>query len=463
MSGQSPVVFVSYAHEDSDFVLRLADDLGRVDVKVWQDKKDIPLGVDWTREAERGIDNCTSVLVVLSPKSIQSDHVRAELYYAKEKQKHIIPVLYEKCAITLLLVGLQYVDLTGDNYDEGVLRIADSVRKTITNRNELSSVQLVGGEKTERRNFYLSWKLSFRRFSASLSIALISVLALYIVMSQSPYLGEKIVDPLRTAVHTDKAEQIQETRLPPTVGPEAKADVSKARTETETVEAVVSIPESKTAAGSKPQMIEEIERKERQVVPPPITEKASPRAVKKTEIAKQPEVAKKTEATVPPPITKKATPSTVKETEIPKQAEVAKKPTEQPVPTDSENQIASINRQREVPPIAPERRLIGLAIVSSRTSINVKDKVSLTVKGKYSDGRDEIVAGVRWQSSNEYIAEVNSKGVLEGKNEGKVEITASYAGVNTVYTVYIKGVEVEVEKPKDSGTPIRDTDRRILR
>src|SRR5215813_702299 len=118
MSGQSPLVFISYAHEDKDFVSRLANDLDRVGVKVWQDKVDIPVGIDWTRAAERGIDNCTALLVVLSPKSIQSDHVRAELYYAKEKQKHIIPVLYEKCAVTLLLVGLQYVDLTDDTYDE---------------------------------------------------------------------------------------------------------------------------------------------------------------------------------------------------------------------------------------------------------------------------------------------------------------------------------------------------------
>src|SRR5262249_20181495 len=124
----------------------------------------------------------------------------------------------------------------------------------------------------------------------------------------------------RLAVQTNQTEQIQETPLPPTVGPEAKAEVSKARTETESVEAIVSIPESKTAAGSKPQIVEETERKERQVVPPPITEKASPRAAKKTEIPKQPEVAKKTEATVPPPITKKAIPA-VKETEIPKQPE----------------------------------------------------------------------------------------------------------------------------------------------
>jgi hypothetical protein len=93
---------------------------------------------------------------------------------------HIIPVLYEKCAVTLLLVGLQYVDLTEDNYDEGVLRIADSARKTISNRNELSSVQLVGSEKTKRRNFHLSWNFSFRRFSASPSIALISILAIYL-------------------------------------------------------------------------------------------------------------------------------------------------------------------------------------------------------------------------------------------------------------------------------------------
>jgi hypothetical protein len=285
------------------------------------------------------------------------------------------------------------------------------------------------------------------------SIAVISMGILGIMLYRQ-------VGDQRPAVHTDQTGQIQETRLPPTVGPEAKADVSKARTETETVEAVVSTPESKITAEGK-QVIEEIERKERQVVPPPITDKATPTPVKKTEIPKQPEIAKKIEPRVPPSITEKTTPRAVKETEIPKQREVEKKSTERPNPTESENQIASIKKPTEVPPIPPERRLIGLAIVPSRTSIKVKDKVSLTVKGKYSDGRDEIVAGVRWQSSNEYIAEVNSKGVLEGKNEGQVEITASYAGVNTVYTVYIKGVEVE--KPKDSGTEMRDIQRRILR
>jgi hypothetical protein len=190
--------------------------------------------------------------------------------------------------------------------------------------------------------------------------------------------------------------------------------VSDARTGTETAEVIVSTPESKTTTGSKKQVIGETRRKERPVVPPPITKKATPRTVKETEIFKQPEVAKKS--------------------------------TEQPVPTESENQIASIKRPTEVPPIPPQRRL---AIVPSRTSIKVRDKVSLTVKVKYSDGKDEIVEGVRWQSSDGNIAEVNSRGVLEGKKEGQVEITASYAGVNTVYTVYIKGVEVE--KPKDSG------------
>jgi TIR domain len=184
MSGQSPLIFVSYAHGDLDFVSRLAHDLQRVGVTIWQDKKDIRVGVDWSREAERGIKNCTSVLVVLSPKSVESDHVRAELLYAREKQKHIIPVLYEKCTLPLLLVGLQYVDLTGRNYYQGVLRIADSARKPITNINKLSSVQLIGGEKTERRNFHLSWKLSFRRFSASFSVALMGILAIYFVMSQ---------------------------------------------------------------------------------------------------------------------------------------------------------------------------------------------------------------------------------------------------------------------------------------
>src|SRR5262249_20713373 len=204
------------------FVSRLAHDLQRVGVTIWQGKKDICVGVDWSREGERGIKNCTSVLVVFSPKSVESDYVRAELFYPKKKQKTIIPLLYEKCTLPLLLVGLQYVDLTGRNYYQGVLRIADSARKTITNINKLSSVQLVGGEKTERRNFHLSWKLSLRRFSASFSVALMGILAVYFVRPQIENRPMQIPaePPAPTPERAEPPASIPERTEPPASIPE---------------------------------------------------------------------------------------------------------------------------------------------------------------------------------------------------------------------------------------------------
>jgi pullulanase len=111
----------------------------------------------------------------------------------------------------------------------------------------------------------------------------------------------------------------------------------------------------------------------------------------------------------------------------------------------------------------PENRLVSLAIISAKRDINVNERVLLTVKGKYSNGKEnEIAAGVRFQSSDATVAAVNSRGEVEGKKEGKAEVTARYAGVvSGVYTFHVKG---SPEKQKEDQTErLQDERRRLLR
>lgn len=74
---------------------------------------------------------------------------------------------------------------------------------------------------------------------------------------------------------------------------------------------------------------------------------------------------------------------------------------------------------------ATEPALASLTIRGGKKEINTKGRLSLRAMGKNADGREiEIKDGVRWESSDERVATVNSKGEVIGQREGTVNIIA---------------------------------------
>ena len=112
-----PKAFVSYSRADTDFVLRLCQDLRAAGASIWLDKLDIHPGEEWDQAIERGLSECGRMLVVLSPKSVTSENVLDEIGYALSKKKPIIPVLYRDCEVPYRLNRLEYVDFR-TAYDE---------------------------------------------------------------------------------------------------------------------------------------------------------------------------------------------------------------------------------------------------------------------------------------------------------------------------------------------------------
>ena len=106
----TPKAFVSYSRTDTDFVLRLCQDLRAAGASIWLDKLDIHPGEEWDQAIERGLSECGLMLVVLSPKSVTSQNVLDEIGYALSRKKQIIPVLYQDCEVPYRLNRLQYVD-----------------------------------------------------------------------------------------------------------------------------------------------------------------------------------------------------------------------------------------------------------------------------------------------------------------------------------------------------------------
>ena len=112
--------FVSYSREDKEFVLRLAKDLKAKGAKIWMDTLDIRPGQTWADEIEAAVTGCSRMLIVLSPASVASRNVQAEVGYAISEGKEIIPIFYRQCTIPFRLLPFQYADFRGGDYSVGL-------------------------------------------------------------------------------------------------------------------------------------------------------------------------------------------------------------------------------------------------------------------------------------------------------------------------------------------------------
>ncbi|HEY4899644.1 MAG TPA: TIR domain-containing protein [Terriglobales bacterium] len=110
----APTAFFSYSRNDSEFVLKLAQDLRDAGACVWLDQLDIEPGQEWDSAVEEAVRQCQRMLLILSPASVSSKNVRNEIAFALDENKIIIPVLCQDAAIPLQLRRIQHIDFRTD-------------------------------------------------------------------------------------------------------------------------------------------------------------------------------------------------------------------------------------------------------------------------------------------------------------------------------------------------------------
>jgi hypothetical protein len=115
-------IFCSYSRVDTEFVLKLANDLRSAGVSLWIDQLDIPPGARWDSAVENALMASSCLLVVLSSASVVFQNVLDEVAFALENQKKIVPVLHSRCAIPFRLQRLQYIDFTA-MYNHGFAQL----------------------------------------------------------------------------------------------------------------------------------------------------------------------------------------------------------------------------------------------------------------------------------------------------------------------------------------------------
>jgi TIR domain len=123
-------IFISYSHQDSDYVNKLEEDLKEKGFEVWVDRQ-IRYGTQWSEEIEDHLDVCAAFIVVLSENSRKSRWVQNEVSYAQEIKKPIFPILLSGKP-WLSLKSTQHVDVRDENEKSLPSEFYESLSAVIT-------------------------------------------------------------------------------------------------------------------------------------------------------------------------------------------------------------------------------------------------------------------------------------------------------------------------------------------
>lgn len=126
-------VFISYSHDDSDIVEKIASYLVKENLHVWIDKWELNYGDSLIQKVQSAISEASVLLIMLSTKSIESEWCKRELTAGllrelEEKRVVTIPILLEDCDIPLFLRDKIYADFRKD-FDSSIRKLQDNLLK----------------------------------------------------------------------------------------------------------------------------------------------------------------------------------------------------------------------------------------------------------------------------------------------------------------------------------------------
>ncbi|WP_265570242.1 TIR domain-containing protein [Sphingomicrobium nitratireducens] len=108
-------IFLSYKKEDRRIAERLVEALRAEGLTVWWDDAITPRAA-WDAMIEEEISQARAVVVMWSPRAVQSDWVRTEAHFAQDHGK-LVPVMVEPCELPLAFMLRQAVDLSDHRFD----------------------------------------------------------------------------------------------------------------------------------------------------------------------------------------------------------------------------------------------------------------------------------------------------------------------------------------------------------
>jgi hypothetical protein len=111
-SADPRLIFISHSHDDHEFARLLKKRLEKNKLKAWIATDRLEAGVNWTGEIDQAIRQAAAVVVIMTPKSAQSQYVTYEWAYALGAGTRVIPVIWKPTRFHSHMQHLQYIDFT---------------------------------------------------------------------------------------------------------------------------------------------------------------------------------------------------------------------------------------------------------------------------------------------------------------------------------------------------------------
>jgi len=116
--------FISHAHANKDVVDKIESWLtNKAGLPVWYDARFLPPGAKIASELGRAIEECRSVIIVLSKRSVESGWVKEEFDASVDQRAsskdafRIIPILIEPCEVPAFLKTTKWIDISTTGFD----------------------------------------------------------------------------------------------------------------------------------------------------------------------------------------------------------------------------------------------------------------------------------------------------------------------------------------------------------
>ncbi|RMF82456.1 MAG: TIR domain-containing protein [Chloroflexi bacterium] len=125
-------VFISYSRRDKEFVEKIHQALTDNDFDVWVDWEDIPPGSEnFEQDLWNGIDESNACIAVLSPEYLASEYCGAELNYAHQNNKRLIPIVYKTVGGDNVPSSVSHINWIffdkEDLFDEGLQKLITAI------------------------------------------------------------------------------------------------------------------------------------------------------------------------------------------------------------------------------------------------------------------------------------------------------------------------------------------------
>ena len=396
-------IFISYANEDRDAAAQLARLLESAGWRVWWDRR-IPAGRTWRAVLEDALHEMRCMVVLWSENSVQSPWVAEEAEQARRLNKSIVPVLIQQVEPPIGFRAIQAADLAkwdGSADDPAAqLFLADlksvlggEPTKPVPRVNDDGEIQSVG----DRWKREADHKRKNAIFAAGGAVAIVGFLAAWQFWPNFEQPEPK--PPIE--------EKPEKPAAPSLIG----LAIDGARKELKPSETVRLALTGKYSDGTQTDMKQGVEWS-----------------------SSAPEVAA---------VSKDGEAKGLKAGSSDIKAKIGDV-------VSGEWTVSVKPREPEIQPV-PAVKLVALRISASNRELFIKDKVTLRVRGRYSDNSEQnLASGFEWQLSEPSLASVNRAGQLEGLHPGRVEVVARAGEVRSPpILIYIK------EAPKVAPPPVK--------